>query len=526
MNTPCSGNFRPCWVLLLLLPLFACGKGDAASGSSADYEKALHVAVMQEAPSLDLHKNSTLIARQIGSGQIWEKLLTLNSRSEAAPELAESYEVSEGGRVFTFRLRRGVKFHDGSFMNAGDVVASMNRWIDSYAAARDIAGDSRFEADGDYTVGIRFENPAVTFPEVIAGAPQSAVIVPASVCDDQDSRGFMRRYIGTGPFRFSEWKPGEYILLEAFGDYVSYGDPAVPVDGWAGYKSPKVEQIYYHLIPHSAARLAGLEAGSFQVDYNVDNDDLPRLARLDYTESLTYEAGSLTFIFNKKQGIGTDLYFRRAVNAACGAEDILRAVFGDQWAVNSSYMEDTQPYWRSQAGKEHYSRNDPELAKEFLRRSGYRGETLRILTSTPGTTERGVLVFIQQLEAVGIKAEMTVVDWATLLQYRSDPGRYDIYTSSFYSVPLPSLKLFFSPSFPGWALDEKLAACLGEFNAAEDREAARLAWEKLQAYSWEYLPVINVGHFSQTHAWNKRVENVSVWNGLYFWNAALKKQES
>jgi hypothetical protein len=56
---------------------------------------------------------------------------------------------------------------------------------------------------------------------------------------------------------------------------------------------------------------------------------------------------------------------------------------------------------------------------------------------------------------------------------------------------------------------------------AESREDARRAWEKLQAYSWEYLPAINVGHFSQTHAWNREVENLSVWNGLYFWNAVL-----
>jgi peptide/nickel transport system substrate-binding protein len=513
-----------CLRFLLGLLFLSCGKdGEGLSGNNPE---ALHVAVMQEAPSLDLHKTSTLIARQIGSGQIWEKLLTLNSQSGVEPELAEFYEVSEGGRLFSFLLREGVKFHDGSVMDAEDAAVSMNRWIDSYAAAREIAGDSRFAVTGDSRVEIRFEKPAVTFPEVIAGAPQPAVIAPAEVCAEEDERGFMKRYIGTGPFRFSQWKPGEYILLEKFDAYVPYGDPARGVDGWAGYKSPGVEQVYYHIVPHATARIAGLEAGRFQVDYHVDNDDLPHLARLPNTESVTYEAGSLSFIFNKKRGPGSDLYFRRAVNAASGAEDILGAVFGDQWAVNSSYMEETQPYWRSQAGKEHYNRKDPDLAKELLRMSAYRGETLRILTSTPGTTDRGVLVFIQQLEAVGIKAEMTVVDWATLLQYRTDPGRYDIYTSTFYSVPLPSLKLFFSPSFPGWTEDEKLAAYLGEFNAAESREAARQAWEKLQAYSWEYLPVINVGHLSQTHAWEKRVENLSVWNGLYFWNAVLKKQEN
>ncbi|MDR2135513.1 MAG: ABC transporter substrate-binding protein, partial [Treponema sp.] len=214
--------------------------------------------------------------------------------------------------------------------------------------------------------------------------------------------------------------------------------------------------------------------------------------------------------------------FRRALNAAIDAGEIMRAVFGEQYALGSSYMEDTQLYWNSSAGEEHYNRADPELARELLGKSGYDGRTIRILTSVPGTTDRGVLALIDQLEKIGVKAQMTVVDWTTLLQYRTDPSRYDIYTSSFFSVPVPSLKLFFSPSFPGWSDDPSLARLLGGFNSARSRAEARERWESLQAYAWEYLPVVNLGHFSQTHAWRDRVEGLTVFNGLYFWNAAIR----
>ncbi|MDR3148126.1 MAG: ABC transporter substrate-binding protein [Treponema sp.] len=505
--------------LLLSCRIFALASRDRANES---VPKVLHVAVMQESPSLDLHKNSTLIARQIGAGQIWEKLVTLNSESEVVPELAEYFESSPDGKTLSFRLRRGVPFHDGSIMGAADVVASMNRWIDSYAPARELAGDSRFEQIDDDLVQIRFSSPAVTFPDMIAGSPQSAVITSAAACADEDSRGFMRSCIGTGPFRFSEWKEGQYLRLDKFADYLPYGRPGEPTDGWAGYKDPRIDTIYYHLVPQAATRVAGLLTGQFDVDYNVDNDDLPVIRGREDLHSVTYQAGSLTLIFNKKEGPCADLSFRQAVNAAINADEIMRAVFGEQYALGSSYMEDTQIYWNSSAGEEHYNRSDLERARALLARSDYAGQTIRILTSVPGTTDRGVLALIDQLERIGVKAQMTVVDWTTLLQYRNDPSRYDIFTSSFYSVPVPSLKLYLSPSYPGWSDDPHLARLLGDLNSAQSRAEARERWDALQAYSWEYLPVVNLGHFSQTHAWRDRVEGLTVFNGLYFWNAALR----
>jgi peptide/nickel transport system substrate-binding protein len=131
-------------------------------------------------------------------------------------------------------------------------------------------------------------------------------------------------------------------------------------------------------------------------------------------------------------------------------------------------------------------------------------------------------VLISQLEKAGIRAEMTVVDWGTLLQYRNDPSRYDIYTSSFFSVPVPSLKLYLSPGFPGWSEDSRLAGYLRDLNSARSRQEARDHWEGLQAYAWEYLPVVSLGHFYQTHAWGERLEGLSIYNGLYFWNARIR----
>jgi peptide/nickel transport system substrate-binding protein len=480
------------------------------------------VAVMQESPSLDLHKNSTLIARQIGAGQIWEKLVTLNGHSEAVPELAERFDISEGGRLLTFHLRDGVPFHDGTIMGAEDVRASMNRWIESYAPARELAAGARFEVVSPGVVRIRFAGPAVTFPDMMAAAPQAAIITSAAACAAEDERGFLRTYTGTGPFRFVEWKSGQYILLEKFPLYRSYGSPGKGTDGWAGRKDPQIDLLYYHIVPQASTRLAGLLTGQFDVDYNVDNDDIPVIRGSRNLNMVSYQAGTLALVFNKKQGPCADPRFRRALNAAIDAGEIMAAVFGEQYELGSSYMEDSQEFWSSSAGGEHYNRGDPALARELLRETSYSGSTLRILTSVPGTTDRGVLVLMAQLEKAGIKAEMIVVDWGTLLQYRTDPSRYDIYTSSFFSVPVPSLKLYLSPGFPGWSDDPRLARYLRDFNSAQSRAEAREHWELLQAYSWEYLPIVSLGRFYQTHGWRAGLEGLTFYNGLYFWNAEIR----
>ena len=209
-----------------VLALTACGGGSAETAGSAApaaaseagseaaavpdaeaaYKETLYIAVTQQAPSLDLHKNSTLIARQMCDGTLWEKLVTLNANAEAVPELCESYEVSEDGKTISFKLRTGVRFHDGSEMTADDVVASMNRWIEGFSSAGTMVGDARFEKVDDTTVQIVGESPLILLPAMIAGSAQPAAITTAEACANEDDNGFMKEYIGPGPYKFVEWK--------------------------------------------------------------------------------------------------------------------------------------------------------------------------------------------------------------------------------------------------------------------------------------------------------------------------------
>ena len=497
----------------------------AAADANATYKEELHIAVAQQAPSLDLHKNSSLIARQMMDGTVWEKLVTLNSKAEAVPELCESYDVSEDAKTITFTLRKGVKFHDGSEMTADDVVASMNRWIEGFSSAKSTVGDARFEKVDDYTVKIAADHSILLLPSMIAGAAQPASITTAAACEKEDSNGFMTDYIGTGPYKFSEWVQDQYVKLEKFDDYVPYGTEGEPMDGWSGYKAAPTKILEFDIVPEETTRVAGLETGQYDVIYNLQHDDVPRVEGMDNVTVKSAQQGTVALVFNHKKGVASNQYFRTAVNTCLDMDEILTAVYGEGgYDLGSCYMDEAQEFWNTDAGSENYNIKDPEKAKQILQEKGYNGETFTILCSNLNNMNYIGVAMEQELEAIGIPTELTIVDWATLTDYRKDPDKFDLYITSFAQVPVPSLKLYFGPNYPGWSDDATLAEKFAAMNSATTLDDAKAAWEDLQAYSWEYLPLINAGHYIANYAWNSDVEGLNDYSGLYFWNAGIKEK--
>lgn len=493
-----------------------------ASQESGTYQDTLHIAVTQQSPSLDLHKTSTLIARQMCDGTVWEKLVTLNSQSEAAPELCESYQVSEDGTTITFVLRQGVKFHDGSTMTAEDVVASMNRWIENFSSAKTMVGDARFEKVDDNTVQITADTSLILLPAMIAGSAQPAAITTAEACSQEDDNGFLTEYIGTGPYKFSQWVQDQYIQLERFEDYVPYGTEGEEMDGWCGYKSAPTRVLEFDIVPDQSTATAGLEAGQYDCIFNVTDDDYPRLeANSELTASRT-QAGTVALVFNHKQGIASNQYFRTAVNTAIDCDEIMAACYGGGYELGSCYMDAGQAFWTTDAGSELYNQHDPEKAKEILEEGGYNGETFTILAANLNHMDAMAVALESELEEIGIPVELTIVDWSTLIDYRNDPSLFDLYITSFAEVPVPSLKLYFGAEYPGWSDDARLQELFAAMTSAVSLDEAKTAWDELQAYSWEYLPIICPGHYMAMYAWDKDLTGVNMHSGgPKFWNAGI-----
>src|SRR5690625_6811466 len=119
--------------------------------NEVDYKDELHVAITAQPPTLDPSMTVSQVALNAASN-IFETLFTLNEQYEPVPMLAESVDISDDGKTYTIKLREGIKFHNGKEMTSEDVVASMNRWVETSSRAKSLLTDATFEAEDDYTV--------------------------------------------------------------------------------------------------------------------------------------------------------------------------------------------------------------------------------------------------------------------------------------------------------------------------------------------------------------------------------------
>ncbi len=480
---------------------------------TAAYKDEIHIAYKIEPATLDTMKVADAPPRVISYGNIYEALVTLDSQFRVKEELAESYTVSDDSKEYTFVLRKGVKFHNGAEMTADDVVASMNRWIENYANAQTMVGDARFEKVDDYTVKISMAEPARFLAELIATQSQGSVIMPEAVLADLDPQtGMVKEYIGTGPYKFGEWKEGVHIRLDRFDDYVPYGTKG-EADGWWGYKEAPTKTVYYDIVPDVATRTAGIQTGEYDVATEMSSDDF-MMFESDGTLSTFKELnGEWVIVYNKEAGLTADVNIRQAVNAIANPNEILTSAHGlsDFFRIEKSFMPEETANWYTEAGGENAHRIDAELAKSYLEKAGYNGEPFRILAASNDVNLSNAAVALKaELEAIGMNVEMVTPDWTSYSSYRSDPTKYEVFFASLIPVSVPTLQIFLSSSWAGFTNDQKIFDMTAEINQSASLDEAQEKWTGLQTYLWEEsLPATKLGSVFIYHVYSENVEGFS-----------------
>ncbi|WP_404332142.1 ABC transporter substrate-binding protein [Mesobacillus maritimus] len=486
--------------------------GDGGSGSGSG--GTIHAAIPSQPATLDPHMNTAVITSTVARN-VYEQLLTLNSNYEPVPMLAESVDISEDGKTYTFLLRQGVKFHNGEEMVAEDVVASLEKWIEINSKAN-LFKDAEFAIKDEYTVVLNLPQRVFGILEAIADKGQFSGIMPKEIAESAGPTG-AEEYIGTGPFKFEEWKQDQYIHLTKFEDY-SPLDTAP--DGLAGKKEALVDEIYFEITADASTRLAGIQTGEFDVSEGLLIDNYEQLKAnpdLEFKQG----ASNLWLVFNKKQGVFTDNNMRKAVNAALNKEEILIGVqsFEEFYRMDSSYMYEEQKNWHSQAGSENYDVNDVAVTKELLDAANYNEEEIRILTTRDYDHLYNTAVIAkEQLEKAGMKVKLDVYDWSTLLEIRSTPEEWDIFITGFPPVLAPTQMLILSPDWPGWTNDEQLSNYLTEIKNSTSNEEAQQIWDEAQGYLWDYLPGVKVGDMFEYVAHKKEIEGLTFFEGMVLWN--------
>jgi len=214
-------------------------------------EVTLVVAVSnQYGDTLDMFQSSTTMEPH---NMIYEPLVTVNQKYEFVPGLADSWELSKDGLTWTFRLHKGVKFHDGSPFNAEVVkwwVEGMSKGINSYMF------ESMTEAKvvDDLTLAMTFKEP---FPNLLYNLSNSFSGIQSKAAYEKYGKEYGTKYaVGTGPFILKEWVPNDHLLLAKNPDYNWAPE-------WTGHKGPaNVDKILYRIIPEDATRVIELQAGN------------------------------------------------------------------------------------------------------------------------------------------------------------------------------------------------------------------------------------------------------------------------
>ncbi len=334
--------------------------GAGAARAEPQQGGTLNSTLWPEPPGIviGIHLNAPTL---LPSSKIFEGLLTYDFALSPQPMLAESWEVSEDGLTYTFKLRQGVKWHDGEDFNAEDVVYSLTKFIpEVHPRSRPTFARTKVTAPDDHTVVLTLEEPygpLIRSFDVI-GAP----IVPEHVYNGSDIREnpANRAPIGTGPFKFSEWASGEYIHLVR--------NDAYWLDG-----RPYLDEIYYRFIPDSASRALALETD--QVHLATQNDielvDVARLAAMPHLEMTTkgWEWGApISWLeMNLRREPFNDVRFRKAVMHALNREFIRDSIFFGLAAIPTGPIHSSSPFYTDDVPTYEY---DPEKAKALLDEMG------------------------------------------------------------------------------------------------------------------------------------------------------------
>jgi peptide/nickel transport system substrate-binding protein len=517
MLRTCSSHLRR-----LLVPALLAGAAMAVplSGQAQAGNAALNLAMVAEPQTLDPMTTTADLVATIMQ-HVYEPLYTFDAKWNVVPMLAEALpKVSADGKLYSITLRAGVPLHNGRMLDAEDVVASLRRWMEVSPRGRALGKEvASLVANGANGIAITLKNPYAPFLAQLA-LPSSMAAMMAR----ESIAPVLKDFIGTGPYKFKERRPDQYVLLTRFDAYAARKEAA---NGYGGKRVALADELRFVPVPNANTRVEGALAGQFQY---VDLLPIEALQRLEGAPAkvvpiMTASFGFPYLVFNTKEGVMASQALRQAVQTAMGEGEMLAAGFGDTRffiAEGNHFPKDTPFY--STAGTARYNERDPAKAKTLAAQAGYKGETIRILTSRQYDFHYNMaLIMAEQLKRAGLKAELNVVDWATLVQRRNDARLWDIYITHSGQFPEPML----SPpqlgdGAPGWwgspAKQAALAALNQEVNPA--RRAA--LWGRVQQVVYDEVPYVNVGKFNSLSARAPALLGFTPATWPFFWNTGLK----
>ena len=483
------------------------------------------IALYSEPPTLD-NTWTTAIIVVVPAQHMFEYLFAYDSQFASMPSLADSFEVSDDGLVYTISLRQGVTFHDGAAMTANDVVASLMRWGELSGDGTTAFGSvDDITATDDSTVTINLNTPFAPLIAYLSGpAGGGSIIIPAALAEAAGVER-LEEYVGTGPYKFVEHIPDVHVKFERFEEFAAREEPP---DGFAGRRTAYFDELEFIPVPDAASRIAGVETGDYHWAEEVTRDEYARLQ--DHAEIdalLIAPLRSMNVVFNKQTGPMSDPLLRQAALYALQCDAIMAAGFGPQdfWRIDGSMLP-PESIWYSDAGTELYNTGNLDMARQLVEESGYAGELIRWMAPSDREDYFGVaLTGTQQLQEIGLNVEAVTMDWGSLVERRTEPAEYEIFNTGFTFLPEPTTLSFIPDDWPGWWVSEAKDAALAPLMEETDPDARKALWDEFQVLVYEEVPIVKTGDFFGLSIKRKALQGESLPVSSYpiFWNQWLEE---
>jgi len=388
-------------VLFFTLLFFAAVMASMPAAIAAEGGKTLVFALGAEPVSLD-PPNQTDNPSEMVVRSVYDNLVDFNEKSEIVPMLAKSWNVSPDGLIYTFNLNKGIKFHDGTPCDAEAVA---------YNIRRNTNPDKRTKRTPLYEPFIKevkvLDGNTV---QLIMKAPFGAllhhfahgaggIVSPAALEKYGDKISL--NPVGSGPFKFVEWVPGDRVVLARNDTYWKF--------------KPKVEKIVFKAVPEAASRVIMLETGDADVVYPIPINEVERLNKSKTVKVLTGDTARVMYVaMNTQKKPFDDIRVRQAINYAVDKESICKNILYGQAKPSKSILGSL--VW-GYAPVDCYAYN-PDKAKKLLAEAGYPDGFETSLWTPDGRYPMDAQIaeaIVGMLKKVGIKATLRKWEWASYL---------------------------------------------------------------------------------------------------------------
>lgn len=483
--------------------------------------------------SLDPMWTTAYVTAKNFANYVYEGLFAMDAEWMSQPMLVETWKVSEDGLKLSFTLRSGLTFHNGEPVTTKDALGSFKR-----AAGREPAGKllmstfiDKIEEVDKLTFTMTMKEPTgILLPTIAAPVAFRFVVMPESIWKVSAAEG-AKEAIGTGPFKFASWTPGDRYVLERWDGYKSRTEPSSMM---AGRKTVHIDRLEAIEIPDHATRVAALETGEVDFLDEFKSDFVKRVKANPNLNLYIMDPGStLVLVLNHSRPPFNDVRARKAVQLAYPVEKALQAVGGDpdMWKPCGSLWSCKSAFGKAgtRGAQGVYNVRDVAKAKQLVRDAGLVGAKVRLMS--PEDTQVGPAALITQevLKELGFQVDFQATDWGTVVTRRAEPELWEAFHTwggfDFNGLsPMRNLLIYKDGWFnkyqdPSGRATKALEAFA---RASTLPEQEKLSGDLAEPF-WEEVPYVSVGEFFQVMASRKELKNYKPYTIPLFWDVWFEK---